>query len=286
MASAQPLPAHALSPQRHESFFAYARWRWAKRATVLALIVVVIYLFHHPDPKPNGGTWYGYILGTIGAGLIVWLTALGFRKRAVSRRPWSVKAWTSAHVYLGLALAIIGTLHTGFEFGYNVHTLAYALMMLVIISGIFGIVAYGVLPDALSANRGEQTEGDMITGLRQIDGQINDAAQGLSSRAAQLVRDALNENVFKQSLWWRLTGADRRGATRIAREELDEPGADPAMLARVEALLDRRLMQLAATRRHLALRARLEIWLYFHIPLTVALLAALSAHILSMFFYW
>lgn len=283
MASAQPLPAHALSPQRHESFFAYARWRWAKRASLLALVAVVIYAWHSPDPKPNGATWYGYTLGTIGAGLIVWLTALGIRKRRVSRRPWSLKAWTSAHVYLGLALSVVGTLHTGFEFGWNVHTLAYLLMMLVIASGVFGILAYGVLPGALSANRGEQTESDMIAGLRTIDGQINDAAQGLSSRAAQLVRDALREDVFRQGLWWRLTGRDRRGPTRIAREQLDEPGPD---VARVEALLDRRLMALAATRRHLALRARLEVWLYVHIPLTVALLAALGAHILSVFFYW
>ena len=283
MAAAPPLPAHALSPQRHESFFAYARWRWAKRATVLGLIVIVIYAIHNPDPKPNGATWYGYTLGTLGAGLIVWLTALGVRKRKVSRAPWSVKAWTSAHVYLGLVLAIIGTLHTGFEFGWNVHTLAYVLMMLVIVSGIFGIVAYGILPSALSANRGEQTESDMIAGLRTIDSQINDAAQGLSSRAAQLVRDALKEDVFKGSLWQRLTGSDRRGPTRKAREGIDEPGPD---VARVEALLDRRLMALAATRRHLALRARLEIWLYVHVPMTIALLAALSAHILSVFFYW
>ena len=283
MAAAPPLPAHALSPQRHESFFAYARWRWAKRATVLGLIVILIYAIHNPDPKPNGATWYGYTLGTVGAGLIVWLTALGVRKRKVSRAPWSVKAWTSAHVYLGLVLAIIGTLHTGFEFGWNVHTLAYVLMMLVIVSGIFGIVAYGVLPSALSANRGEQTESDMIAGLRTIDGQINDAAQGLSSRAAQLVRDALKEDVFKGGLWQRLTGRDRRGPTRVAREGIDEPGPD---VARVEALLDRRLMALAATRRHLALRARLEIWLYVHVPMTIALLAALSAHILSVFFYW
>ena len=30
----------------------------------------------------------------------------------------------------------------------------------------------------------------------------------------------------------------------------------------------------------------LEIWLYVHVPLTFALIAALSAHIISVFFYW
>ena len=34
------------------------------------------------------------------------------------------------------------------------------------------------------------------------------------------------------------------------------------------------------------LRALLEVWLYVHIPATIALLAALTAHIISVFYYW
>ena len=39
-------------------------------------------------------------------------------------------------------------------------------------------------------------------------------------------------------------------------------------------------------RRHIRIRAALEIWLYVHVPATFALLAALTAHIVSVFFYW
>ena len=33
-------------------------------------------------------------------------------------------------------------------------------------------------------------------------------------------------------------------------------------------------------------QAMMEIWLYFHVPVTFALLGALIAHIVSVFFYW
>ena len=88
--------------------------------------------------------------------LILWLALLGIRKRAMTRGRWSLKAWTSAHVYLGLALIVIATLHTGFQFGWNVHTLAYVLMMLVIVSGIYGISVYA----AAAAGAQRQPLGD------------------------------------------------------------------------------------------------------------------------------
>jgi NhaP-type Na+/H+ or K+/H+ antiporter len=72
-------------------------------------------------------------LPSIGAVMIVWLSLLGIRKRVIGPKPFSLKGWTSAHVYLGLALIVVGTLDTGFQLGWIVHTLAWALMMIVTI---------------------------------------------------------------------------------------------------------------------------------------------------------
>ena len=269
----------------HESFLRHAAFRWLKIALIASLVSILGYLFADVGPRPNGGTWMGYALGTIGVGLIVWLSLLGIRKRAMTRGRWSLKAWTSAHVYLGLSLTVIATLHTGFEFGWNVHTLAYVLMMLVILSGIWGIVAYATLPAALSQNRAELTQGEMMEGVRALDRQLHEAAQPLSPGWAGLVLAALEQDPFGHGAIARLTGRYRNCATREALDQFSGAPSDPAR-DRVEALLVKRKSQLDRMRRHLRLKALLEVWLYVHVPLTFALLAALTAHVVSVFFYW
>lgn len=267
---------------RHQGFLAHGGFRWAIVAAVIVTVAVMLYLVDNPDPRPSGGSAYGYTLGTIGALLIVWLTALGLRKRAITRGGWSLKAWTSAHVYLGLALIVIGTLHTGFQFGWNVHTLAYALMLVVIVSGIVGVFLYTSLPTLLSDNRGERTERQMVVELRTLDAQLHDAAQSLDGEAAAQAQRALGEDPFDTGFWRRLTGWFPAGATGGALRWF---GAQEDA-ERFAGLLERRAAMLVRMRRHMQLKAALEGWLYVHVPATFALLAALTAHIVAVFFYW
>ncbi len=277
--------------QLHEGFLAHRNFRWLKIALAISIFTILSYALIDITPRHNGGSWYGYILGTVGALLILWLTALGVRKRAMTAGRWSLKAWTSAHVYLGLALIVIGTLHTGFQFGWNVHTLAYTLMMLVILSGIFGISVYAALPASLSSNRDEMTESQMLEALRALDRQLHDAAQPLSHDMAQVVQNSLTQDAFGGSVWNRLTGNYPRCATASALRRVRQVtgpkadlGNDP--LEKVDTLLERKQAMLGRLRRHLRIRAMLEIWLYLHVPATVALIAALTAHVVSVFFYW
>ena len=273
----------------HEGFLRYGNFRWLKRALALAIAVMVIYAVVPAPARPYGGTWFGYCLGLVGAGLIVWLALLGIRKRQMSPGKWSLKAWTSAHVYLGLALVVVATLHTGFRFGWNLHTLAYGLTLLVVASGLFGMVVYARLPTVLSANREDQTQPQMVEGLRDIDRQLNDAAQPLPHAEAQWVIQALSESPFGAGLIARLRGRMRTSATAdvlAAFQQANASGHASPAHASVEALLLRRQGQLARIRRQMQLRAQLEVWLFVHVPATIALLAALIAHVISEFYYW
>lgn len=273
-----------VSASHHESFLSHAGYRWLKVASAISLVAILAYALIDVTPRHNGGSWYGYILGTAGALLILWLTLLGIRKRAITPGRWSLKAWTSAHVYLGLSLIVIGTLHTGYQFGWNVHTLAYALMMLVILSGLYGIAAYARLPRELSSNRAGTTQAEMLAGLRALDRQLHDAAQPLARGHAELVQRSLEGSDAGGSLWERLTGRYPRCGNRATLDEL-RPQRDPN-LAQVVFLLERKEAALALARRQARIKAYLEIWLYLHVPMTFALIAALIAHIVSVFFYW
>ncbi len=277
----------------HESFLAHRAYLWAKLAGLVVAFVVVTYLLVDVQPRHNGGSWYGYTLGTVGAALIVWLALLGIRKRRPTPGSWSLKGWTSAHVYLGLSLVVIGTMHTGFQLGWNVHTLAWVLMMLVILSGLYGIAVYAILPQALSENRREMTREEMIESLAAIDRQLEAAAQPLARDDADRVIAALDQDVFDAGLIARFRGPGSRDATRRALEHIstgraydDGSDGDDLVQQKVRALLGKRAAQIDQIRRQMQTKAMLEVWLFVHVPLTIALLAALIAHIVSVFYYW
>ena len=275
----------------HESFLRYRRFRWFKIGAILSLLTVLVYFLVDVQPRHNGGSWLGYTLGTVGALLIFWLSLLGIRKRAMTRGRWSLKAWTSAHVYLGLALIVFGTLHTGFQFGWNVHTLAYVLMMLVIFSGVYGILVYGLLPQGLSDSRSEMTGPQMIDAVNQLDKQIQISAQPLSDEDSAVVLGSLGEDPFGGGAWRRLSGnypkCGNRAALAYMRERRDSASGKQQLAAdQVVQLLEKKAAALQRLRGYIQRRALLEVWLFVHIPLTFVLIAALVAHIVSVFFYW
>ena len=275
----------------HQGFLRHRNFLWLKIALALSLLALLAYGLIDVQPRPNGGSPYGYALGSIGALLILWLTLLGVRKRAMTSGRWSLKAWTSAHVYLGLSLVVVATLHTGFQFGWNVHTLAYALMMLVVASGVYGIAVYATLPSALGASRAELTRPQMIDAVMKLDRQLQVAAQPLGHEDTSLLQAALDDDGFGGGLYRRLSGRYPRCRTARALDGMRArlaaaSGAQAEALESVVALLERKAAALSRIRAHLRIKALLEVWLYVHVPLSFALIAALAAHIFSVFYYW
>src|SRR6478735_2791285 len=111
----------------HQSFISYRRYRYGVIGLALCVIALATYWVDSSRELPSGGTWVGYTLGSVAALIICWLAAYGIRRRSFRLLKGSASGWLSAHVYLGVAALLIATLHCGFQFGRNVHTLTYVL---------------------------------------------------------------------------------------------------------------------------------------------------------------
>mgnify|MGYP000684048847 CR=1 FL=1 len=199
--------------QTHEGFLVFMKYLYLKISLLLCLGSLVLYFATDFHPVRNGGTWVGYTLGTIGALLILWLSVLGIRKRWITQGHWSLKRWTSAHVYLGLSLIFVATLHTGFQFGWNVHTLSYVLMAIVIGSGIFGIYFYSVVPARMSKNRAEMSQAGMLDALADLNSQLKDTAQPLDDSYIMLVQKSINDTKLGGGFIKRVSGKDKKCPT-------------------------------------------------------------------------
>jgi hypothetical protein len=311
----------------HTSFLTHMNFRWLRIALLVTAGAVAVYAWHDPIGGPNGGTGVGYGRGGLGAAIILLLLWYGVRKRRFASNAGTVRGWLSAHVYLGLALIVIATLHTGFQFGWNIHTVAYALMIAVVLSGLYGVYAYRRYPVQMTENRTGVSPQAMLEEIGSLEQQAVELADRIDDSTHQIVLRSLRNSAIGGGVLAQLRGGrpkksekaearteamleeknrtlvasldeiKQREADRIMRAESTmrfvagqlseaQPGQQVARIRELMDLLGRRRKLVQRLNRDIQQRALLQIWLYFHVPLSIALLAALSAHIVAVFAYW
>jgi hypothetical protein len=276
---------------QRSTFLEYSRYRYLRISALLAALAIIAYVLSRPAVGHYGGTWLGYTLGGAGALIILFLLWFGVRKRQYQSSAIDLKSWLSAHVYLGALLIIIVTLHTGFELGWNVHSLAYVLMMLVIFSGFYGVYAYLRFPRLMTEKMGEDTLENLFLKIADLDQDARRMALQLPDEINRAVLNASQQTRIGGGFFQQLSGHQKNCPTALALQQIQTLGAG---LKDEHAKINRELyFQMLSkqtlvnrAREDVMFRARLEVWLYFHVPLSIALLAALTAHIVSVFFYW
>ncbi len=297
----------------HDSILTYARSRYLWLSVVLLAASFVAYFLHDPGGPPNGGTWLGYTLGTISALLILWLMFFGVRKRHYLQGVGTLRGWLSAHIYLGTTLILLVLLHAGFQLGWNIHTFAFVLMLIVIFSGFFGLYAYLRYPTMMTRNRESATRDAMLEEVAEIDQNALALADGIDPKIHALVLRSIENTRLGGGVWTQLRARDGSDLALdslhkavAAREKNVEMSTTemPTMFAMVDFLAGRatdkqgeamrKLIDFISRKKALATKvardiqfqALMEVWLYIHVPISFALLAALIAHIVSSFFYW
>jgi len=303
----------------------YRNYRYLKFSSLLMAAAIMAYAFHHPDIGAYGGTWLVFTLGGIGATMVLVLLWYGIHKRRIpvhrerrkvrnhssstishysskqDRRAYrldssrrqapTIQGWLSAHVYFGFSLIVIITLHSGFHFGWNVQTLAYGLMISVIISGLYGVYSYIRFPPQITKNLGSETLDSLLHKISRLNEQGISLANKLPKEVKEVVRWAAEATTIGGGVLEQLYPHRLACPTSITVKKLHDLGknldAHQSRLHReLYSTMLRKKVLLKRVRRDISLRAKLEIWLYVHVPLAIALVVALATHIFSIYFYW
>ena len=283
---------------RHESFLAYKRYRYLKLAVWLCFLAAGAYgwfretHFATPGGIGFGGSPMGYALGTVAALMIIWLLWLGVRKRRYRASRTSVQGWLSAHVYLGVAVVVVATLHSGLELGLNLHSLTFVLLMVVVLSGMYGVVMFLRVPTVMTEAMGDDSIQSLLLQVHEVDQRAHQLALRLPDEFNKLVLDAAEKTRLHGTVFDHLfKTSSRRCPTALAvrrmqvlnRDLKDEHGR---LGRELYALMLSRRTAVERIRREYRLLARLRFWLLFHVPTSIALLFALAGHIVSVFIYW
>jgi hypothetical protein len=295
----------------HQGILRYARFRYLWWGLALIAASSLLYATQGGGQLARGDTWQGYVLGSVAGSIVLWLAALGIRKRRYASGSGSVQGWTSAHVYLGVVVVVVATLHCAARFHWNVHTFAYVLMCIVVLSGILGVFGYVNYPAQLSANREGASRAELFAELFDLDKRGRELGQRCDPRISAAVKSSIERTTIGGGVAAQLLRIDKSwfepgmlegqrekpGLTRNADQRAvieyvasRVPRADKrteaANLQALVLLLCRRQTVLRRIRRDIQLQGWLKAWLYVHVPLTFATIVALLVHILTSFLYW
>jgi hypothetical protein len=299
--------------------------------------------WHTSGRLPGGGSWPGLTFGILAGLICLFEFALVVRKTSLLRTRRTVlgipvgtaRQWMAAHIWLGLLAVPLAAMHAGWSFGGTLSWLLAWSFIVVVASGVLGLILQNVLPRLLTESVPEETIYSQIDELgrqyaidavrlaelyggpaeagrwdflerrshkfaadRPDDQDVIGAPRSVgtlvprsrhaevdlppSSRSPELHR-ALEEHIVD----YLRTGHSRRLATA---QQIDWYFEDLARRVRPEArpAVDE-MRQLCQRRRQLNLQRTFHFWLHswlsIHLPLSVALIWLLVAHVIGALVY-
>jgi hypothetical protein len=293
----------------------HRRWIWA--TLLLTLVAAGAYVPYHlngPLTGPRGGTWQGLTYGGIAAALMLWVGAIGLRRRVRARNLGRAETWLRGHIWLGLLAYVLVFFHAGFRVGGALSGLLLALFTVVVVTGIYGLVVQHVVPRLMTAQlpheslhdqtplytqrlREEATRAVLeVCGYGPVEPGAAEKEALAGGRTAPrrggkeiqpIEGSAPVQEFFKQEVEpFLATGAGRLGGLGNRRalfahvRTLSGPGVH-ATLDTLEALCEERRRVDAQLRLH----GWLHGWLLIHLPLAYALIALTVVHAVASVYY-
>ncbi|MCI0460752.1 MAG: hypothetical protein L0Z62_27700 [Gemmataceae bacterium] len=139
---------------------------------------------------PGGSSLPGLTLGIVGGAICLFEFLLWLRKRVRVWRIGRAQVWLRAHIWLGLLCVPLLIYHSGFRFGGLLSTVLMVLVLVVVASGIWGLVMQQLLPKRMLEEIPAET----------IYSQIDRLSEQLTVEADGLVRATCGPLPDEQSM--------------------------------------------------------------------------------------
>lgn len=101
------------------------------------------------DTWPGGSSIPGFTFGVLGGLICLFEMLLWWRKKVRTWRIGRTQVWMRAHIWLGLLSVPLLIFHSGFRFGGPLSMVLMLLFLVVIASGIWGLIVQQYLPRAM-----------------------------------------------------------------------------------------------------------------------------------------
>lgn len=279
-------------PGRRLPAVAAAR-RWVQRPEWLAaflgatVLLALVFALNLLLAAPRAGSAWGLAYGTLATLLLVAVSLLAVRRRTVRWGLGRTQTWVQLHVYGGTLFLLLVLMHSGFRWpGGTVERWLLVLSLWVAGSGLVGVLLRKWLPRVLSS---ALTTEVLYERIPELAATLRRRAEELAREAPAPVRDlhrrSLAPLLAAPRFRW-IYFADVTGGIAHRLRELDYL-AERLPAGEREVLDDLRSVVLTKLELdvHFTLQRPLRWWLYGHVPPSLALLALVAVHLVTVLYY-
>jgi hypothetical protein len=270
--------------------------------TILGVSLLVYAAYHVPSAKGSmGGTAAGLAFGSAGFAFMIFAALLGARKRVPVYRFGRAQTWMRGHLWLGLLSLPIILFHSGFRYGQGLSAWLMTLLIVVVVSGLFGAALQHYMPRVMTR---EVTMETIYEEIGHVRAQLLEEAEELIKQATGGDKKATAESGETDSAVFAVAVMDEAAPLRNFYEQelkpfLENPGARASALGNaaqarsaytqlrtlVPASLYTAIEDLEGIceeerqlTRQIQLHRWLHGWLLLHIPLSLALILLVAIH--------
>jgi len=280
--------------------------KWLIASLIIFVVATAVYVPYAAESPygPSGASGIGLTFGIAGFAFMIFAGLLGARKRFPVWRVGRAQAWMRGHLWLGVLSLPLIFFHSGFRFGGPLTAALMVLLIVVVVSGVFGAVLQHYLPTVMTEQVPLETIFEQIDRVR---GQLLEEADQTVARVTALVAPLVTAIPTRVAMATEeaavITEADvaplRAFYDREIRPFAEKPDARGYALAdaaRARAMFEglrtlvppavhesvKDLEDICEEERELRRQVRLHHWLHdwllFHIPLSFALLLLGAVH--------